>query len=117
LVLEIRARLSGEGQPADRVIFSHLDERLDLGYHREIAAAGAVLEDDTFGQAFSLPHFKDPTARERLDALAELLREGLAPQIVLGCDAWIKAVATAYGGTGIEHLFLRIAAAPLSQHR
>ena len=114
--LEILAMLTGEGQPADRVIFSHLDERLDLGYHREIAAAGAVLEYDTFGQEFYLPHFKDPTDRERLDALAELLREGLAPQIVLGCDAWIKAVATAYGGTGIEHLFLRIAPALRSQY-
>jgi phosphotriesterase-related protein len=114
--LEILAMLTGEGQPADRVIFSHLDERLDLGYHREIAAAGAVLEYDTFGQEFYLPHFKDPTDRERLDALAELLREGLAPQIVLGCDAWIKAVATAYGGTGIEHLFVRIAPALRSQY-
>ena len=28
---------------------------------------------------------------------------------MLGCDAWIKAVATTYGGTGIEHLFLRVA--------
>jgi phosphotriesterase-related protein len=107
--LEILEMLTDGGQPPDRVVFSHLDERLDLGYHREVAAAGAVLEYDTFGQEFYLPNFKDPTDQERLVALAELLREGLAGQIVLGCDAWIKAVATTYGGTGIEHLFLRVA--------
>ena len=114
--LEILEMLTDGGQPADRVVFSHLDERLDLGYHREIAAAGAVIEYDTFGQEFYLPNFKDPTDQERFVALEELLGEGLASQIVLGCDAWIKAVATAYGGTGIEHLFLRVAPALESRY-
>ena len=27
---------------------------------------------------------------------------------MLGCDVWVKAVATSYGGTGAEHLFERI---------
>ena len=107
--LEILDMLTAGGQPADRVVFSHLDERLDLGYHREIAAAGAVIEYDTFGQEYYLPNFKDPTDEERFVALRALLEDGLAAQIVLGCDAWIKAVATAYGGTGIEHLFIRVA--------
>ncbi len=106
--LEILAMLTDGGQPPERVVFSHLDERLDLGYHREVAAAGAVIEYDTFGQEVYLPNFKDPTDKERCDALEVLLGEGLSEQIVLGCDAWIKTVATAYGGTGIEHLFSRI---------
>jgi len=107
--LEILEMLTDGGQPADRVVFSHLDERLDLGYHREIAAAGAVIEYDTFGQEYYLPNFKDPTDEQRFVALQALLEDGLAAQIVLGCDAWIKAVATTYGGTGIEHLFIRVA--------
>jgi phosphotriesterase-related protein len=106
--LEILELLTGEGQPADRVVFSHLDERLDLGYHREVAAAGAIIEYDTFGQECYCPNFKDPTDLERCEALATLLDEGLAEQIVLGCDVWIKAAATSYGGTGTEHLFERV---------
>ena len=83
--LEILAMLTDGGQPAGRVIFSHLDERLDLGYHREIAAAGAVLEYDTFGQEFYLPNFKDPTDQERFVALAELLARG--PRRARSCSA------------------------------
>jgi len=107
--LEILELMTGEGHPADRVVFSHLDERLDLAYHREVAAAGAIVEYDTFGSEFYFPNFKDPTDQERFEALEILLRDGLERSIVLGCDVWIKMLATSYGGTGTEHLFKRVA--------
>ncbi len=97
--------LVSEGMTADRVVFSHMDEHLDLGYHREVAQAGAVLEYDTFGAEFYWGDFhRDATDKQRLDDLAVLLSEGYAGQLVLGCDVWMKITLRRFGGLGYAHL-------------
>lgn len=108
--LDILELLTAEGVPADRVIFSHLDEAMDLPYHREIAAAGAILEYDCFGQEwyYSPDRYKDPSDEERCEAVATLVAEGYGDQLVLACDVCMKTCLKAYGGVGVDHLFRRI---------
>jgi len=110
--LDLIELLAGLGVDPSRVICSHLDERLDLGFHRAIAQSGAIIEYDTFGQEFYFSAMdKNPTDTERLAMLGDLLSDGYRDQIVLGCDIWVKAAMATYGGMGYEHLLKRIAPA------
>ena len=108
--IDVLAALVEEGMPPDRCILSHMDERLDRGYHREVAQAGAILEYDTFGSDFlyGTPRVRNPSDVERLEMAAWLLSEGYADQLVLACDTWTKANLRRNGGYGYEHLFRRI---------
>jgi phosphotriesterase-related protein len=102
--------LVGAGMSPERVILSHMDERLDRGYHRAVAEVGAVLEYDTFGSDFlyGTPAMRNPSDVERLDMTAWLLSEGYGNQLVIACDTWTKANLRRNGGFGYEHLFRRI---------
>ena len=102
--------LVAEGMRPERVILSHMDERLDRGYHKAVAEAGAVLEYDTFGSDFlyGTPAARNPSDAERLDMTAWLLSEGYGDQLVIACDTWTKANLRRNGGFGYEHLFKRI---------
>ncbi|MBN9613300.1 MAG: phosphotriesterase, partial [Actinobacteria bacterium] len=103
--LRILDALVAEGMSPERVIFSHMDEHLDLAYHRDVAQAGAVLEYDTFGAEFYWGDFhRDPSDLERIEHLLALLSEGYGDRITLGCDVWIKATLRSYGGDGYAHL-------------
>ena len=104
--------LVGEGADPARIILSHLDERIDLPYHLELADTGAVLELDTFGMEsyWEFPH-RDPTDHERFQHVAELAERGLVDRITLGCDVFCKTAHTSYGGMGYEHLPKRVAPA------
>ena len=108
--VEVLDALVAEGMPADRVILSHMDERLDRDYHEAVAEAGAVLEYDTFGSDFlyGTPGSRNPSDAERLDMTAWLLSEGFGDQLVIACDTWTKANLKRNGGFGYEHLFKRI---------
>jgi phosphotriesterase-related protein len=108
--VEILETLVAAGLPAERVILSHMDERLDRGYHKAVAEAGAVLEYDTFGSDFlyGTPAARNPSDAERLDMTAWLLSEGHGDQLVIACDTWTKANLRRNGGFGYEHLFKRI---------
>jgi phosphotriesterase-related protein len=108
--------ITDEGVSPSRVVLGHLDEHLDLAYHRDLAAAGAVLEYDTFGAEFYWGDGnKEPSDADRMEHLAKLVEGGLAGQIVLGCDVWTKSQLRSYGGMGYEHLVSRIA--PMLQSR
>jgi phosphotriesterase-related protein len=102
--------LVAEGMAPERVILSHMDERLDRGYHKAVAEAGAVLEYDTFGSDFlyGTPAARNPSDAERLEMTAWLLSEGWGDQLVIACDTWTKANLRRNGGFGYEHLFKRI---------
>ncbi|MUL82278.1 MULTISPECIES: phosphotriesterase [unclassified Mycolicibacterium] len=103
--LAILDALLHEGMSADRVVFSHMDEHLDLAYHRDVADAGAVLEYDTFGAEFYWGDFhRDATDQQRLDDLAALINEGFGDRLVLGCDVWLKITQRRFGGLGYAHL-------------
>jgi 5-phospho-D-xylono-1,4-lactonase len=47
--------LESHGIPAGRVVLCHMDKRKDLGLHRELIAAGALLEYDTFTRTRKYP--------------------------------------------------------------
>jgi phosphotriesterase-related protein len=97
-----------EGLPPARVIFGNVDEYIDAPYHEELAGRGAVLEW-CFGSEFYYRRgYKDPTDAERLEAIAALLAQGYAGQIVLGGSVWTKAQLRAYGGFGYDHVLRRI---------
>ena len=107
--LEVLEILLAEGMRPERVIFSHMDEYLDRGYHKAVAETGAVLEYDTFGSEFYYGDLmKNPTDKERLDYVQFLVEEGYENQLVIGCDVWVKANLRTYGGMGYEHLLKRI---------
>jgi phosphotriesterase-related protein len=108
--LEVLSILTDEGVPADRVIFSHLDECLDWEYHIAIAEAGAILEYDSFGQEwyYSPDRYKDPSDAERCGFVQRISDAGYGSQLVLACDICMKSCLKAYGGMGCDHLFRRI---------
>jgi len=106
-VLEI---LEGAGADLPRVIISHLDENLDLGYHRAILERGATVEYDTFGSKFAFAHrgARESSDGERIEALLRLLDEGWEKQILLSQDVCTKLHLLAYGGYGYGHLLRTI---------
>jgi predicted metal-dependent phosphotriesterase family hydrolase len=108
--LDVVEALVAERMPADRIILSHMDERLDRGYHKAVAETGAVLEYDTFGSDFLYGSLRtrNPSDAERVEMATWLLSEGYAEQLVIACDTWTKANLRRNGGFGYEHLFRRI---------
>lgn len=114
--LEVIELLVREGADPSRIILSHLDERIDLPYHLELADTGVVLEFDTFGMEsyWEFPH-KDPTDHQRFEHVADLVGRGLVDRMTLGCDVFCKTAHTSFGGMGYEHLPKRVVPA-LNQH-
>jgi phosphotriesterase-related protein len=108
LGLEVLDLLAAEGTPANRVIFDNVDKHMDLGYLRELAAAGATLEWCFGNEAYYRDGLKDPTDAQRLAGLTALLDEGLAGSMVLGHSIWVKTQLRAFGGMGYDHLLTRI---------
>lgn len=109
--LAVTDALLAEGMPAERIILSHMDERIDAGYHDAVAQAGVVLEFDTFGTEFfysSASRTRSPTDVERLTALERLISAGHGDRVVVGCDVWTKANLRRNGGAGYDHLFARV---------
>jgi phosphotriesterase-related protein len=107
--LELLERIVAAGCPAEQVIFGNVDEYIDLGYHRELAAAGATLEWCFGNEAHLRPGLREPSDGERIAALVELLGDSaVAARCVLGCSVWTKTQLRAYGGCGYEHLLRNI---------
>ncbi len=66
---EFLAYFVGEGVPANRLVFCHMDKRPDPGLHRELAEAGILLEYDTFFRPKYQPnHYLWPLLSQMLDA-------------------------------------------------
>jgi phosphotriesterase-related protein len=80
------------GADPGHVILSHVDKIVDRSYHRELAAAGAILEYDG---AFRWPDQPNGT----LTLLGWMSEDGLLDHVVLGLDAARRSYWTAYGGS------------------
>ena len=89
--------LVDEGADPRRIAIGHADARLDLDYHRAIAATGAFLSLDLVG----LRHFPDEW---RARHVAELVREGLAEHVLLSMDICQRSRVKAWGGHGYDYL-------------
>ncbi len=70
-----------EGVDPARVVIGHSGDTTDLGYLRELLAAGSHLGMDRFGVEDVLPD------AERMDVVASLCREGFAERLLLSHDA------------------------------
>jgi 5-phospho-D-xylono-1,4-lactonase len=78
--------------PLDRVVVSHTDKVMDLGYHRDILATGAFVEYD---QALRRPAGKDnDTAR----VAAAMVRDGFGDRIMFGTDGARRTLWSSLGG-------------------
>jgi phosphotriesterase-related protein len=103
------AECAEEGLAPERVICGHMDERLDLDYHRRTLATGANLGFDTFGsELYFSGAFHHPSDEQRMIHLARLVEDGHADRIVLAHDVAVKAHLRSYGGNGYDHLLERV---------
>ena len=100
----------GEGLDPGRIILCHMDEVLDLAYHRSILDRGAVVEFDTFGfEGYFARLWKTPADNEKMAFLVTLIELGYAEQIVVGHDVALKCQLRRFGGLGYDHIPRRIA--------
>ncbi|HZU12340.1 MAG TPA: phosphotriesterase-related protein [Chloroflexota bacterium] len=102
--------LESAGADLSRVVLSHLDEVLDLEYHRAVLRRGAYVEYDTFGSEFYFDSWqrREASDSERIDALLTLLAEGWQERILLSQDVCTKMHLVGYGGYGYGHLLRSI---------
>jgi phosphotriesterase-related protein len=84
--------LVDRGVDPGHLVLSHVDKVVDRGLHRELAAAGAVLEyDGSF-------RWKDGEPNGTLQLLEWMAEDGLAGHVVLGMDAARQGYYAVYGG-------------------
>jgi len=91
-------------------VISHLDEQPDTAYHRAILERGAYVEYDTFGSEsyFDGDGSAEPSDRERVDCLIELLDAGFGDQLLISQDVCTKVQLLKYGGFGYGHILRSI---------
>jgi phosphotriesterase-related protein len=101
--------LQEHGVDLTRVALGHLDgtHPIDVADHRSLAARGAYVEYDLFGNTeFTENGFWPPPASDldRIDALRELWMAGVGDQVLLSHDICMKMQQIAHGGFGFAHL-------------
>ncbi|MBS1894656.1 MAG: phosphotriesterase [Actinobacteria bacterium] len=100
--------MAAAGLGPERVILSNVDGYArDLATLRELAAAGATLKWCFGYEAPPRAGLATATDAERADAVAALLADGHARQ-VLACGIWTPAALHAHGGWGYDHLPLAV---------
>ena len=102
--------LEAAGADLSRVVISHLDEQPDTAYHRAILERGAYVEYDTFGSEcyFDGDGSAEPSDRERVDCLIELLDAGFGDRLLISQDVCTKVQLLKYGGFGYGHILRSI---------
>lgn len=91
--------LTGLGLSPHRLVLCHMDKRPDFGLHRELAAAGVLLEYDTFFRPAYEPE------RNLWPLLDRMISAGLAGQVALATDLADSHRWQAAGGPGMGGLF------------
>ncbi len=103
----VRAATAAGGDPT-RTIVSHIDRTLfTLEAMKELAAAGAYVEFDLFGQESSYYPLADidmPNDAMRVNYLRDLIAAGYRDQLVIAQDICKKVNMTRYGGEGYTHI-------------
>lgn len=80
------------GIPPGRLYLCHVDKRVDIGLHRELTQAGALLGYDTFAR----PKYNPDQGAWRL--IAALAADGLWNRVAIGLDLAFPETWRAYGG-------------------
>jgi phosphotriesterase-related protein len=91
-----------EGVDPSAVVLCHMDPSgSDRQYQREVARRGVWLEFDMIGMPFNcVGEGQSPAVHETADAVAGLIADGFASQLLLSHDVFLKAMWTRYGGNG-----------------
>jgi phosphotriesterase-related protein len=106
---DVLDRVEVEGVALDRVALCHLDPSLgDLGYARGLAARGAWVSIDIWGDEDGYGGRGMPTDRERTRAVRTAWDEGWAGRLLLAQDVCTKTQLHAHGGRGYDHLLTRV---------
>ncbi|HET7466603.1 MAG TPA: phosphotriesterase-related protein [Candidatus Dormibacteraeota bacterium] len=102
--------LEAAGADLSRVVISHLDEQPDTAYHRAVLERGAYVEYDTFGSEsyFDGDGSAEPSDRERVDCLIELLDGGWGDRLLISQDVCTKVQLLRFGGLGYAHILRSI---------
>ena len=102
--------LEEHGVPPDKVIISHTDAKINLGYMKAIMDRGAYAEFDHIGKEFYLDSadFIMDSDWDRVQALAELVAGGYEKRLLISHDFCFKMDLVAYGGWGYAHLLNNI---------
>ncbi len=101
MALEQVRLLESAGVDPRRVVIGHMDRKLDLSYHLEVASTGAFLGYD---QISKVQYYLD---RERAEAIAHLVDAGHGSQILLGGDLARRSYWPAWGhaeGPGFAYI-------------
>ncbi len=81
-----------KGVNSSQIILCHMDKRMDLGLHKELASAGALLEYDTFFRPKYSPE-------ENLwNLISEMVNAGLSYRVALATDMAESALYHNLGG-------------------
>jgi len=99
LALEQLDLLAEEGVAAERVIISHLGDRVGIKWWLPIAQRGAWLSIDNLGFVSGYAPLE-----VRADNVAALCREGLVGQIMLSNDLCLIDQMAAFGGPGYDNV-------------
>lgn len=106
--LEVLEHVTDEGLAAGGVVFSTVDEYLDLPYLRDLGQTGAVLELCFGNEGAHVGRIRNASDMQRLDALLELLESDPDIRWVLGHSTWTKGQLRRFGGHGFDHLTARV---------
>lgn len=101
MALEQVRLLESAGVDPRCVVIGHMDRKLDLSYHIEVASTGVFLGYDQIGKA---QYYLD---RERAEAIARLIDAGYGKQILLGGDLARRSYWPAWGhaeGPGFAYI-------------
>lgn len=84
------------------VVLCHMDPSgKDTRYQREVAARGVWLEFDMIGMLDNFPgEGQSPSVQDTVDAVSGLVADGLAGQLLLSQDVFLKDMYTRHGGNG-----------------
>jgi predicted metal-dependent phosphotriesterase family hydrolase len=100
LALEQIALLHEEGVPSDRIVISHLGDRVGVSCLQAIADKGVYLEIDNVG--YKGDGYPSDSVRAR--NVIELIDQGYEKQLLLSLDVCMKQHLHCYGGKGYDHL-------------
>lgn len=104
MALEQVRLLESEGADPAHVVIGHMDRKLDLTYHLEVADAGVFLSYDQIGKAKYEPD------RRRAETIAHLFDEGFGEQLLLGGDLARRSYWRAFGNEdapGFQYILSR----------
>ena len=97
------------GADLERVALCHLDPTLDdPAYVRGLAARGAWVAIDIWGDEDAYGGRGMPTDAQRVDAVLRAHDEGWAGRLLLAQDVCLKTQLRAHGGRGYDHILTSV---------